>query len=369
MSSPSTSISRPERAEAGGDAGDPVGFLVAQLARAADRRRAARATAAARHRTGISSIAAGDVVGRRGRSPGAGGPDARGRRAARSPPSSAVADAGRPAAPRCRRPSARRRSMIGAPRRVRRRRRAASARHPGGSRPRRARTRQPRRRRARARRSPAPSSLLRSSATAPSALGRLASTSTPRARSIRSVWSRVATDSRTVVRPSARKPRQQDRRLHLRARAPASSQSIGPERGVPDHGQGREGVVAVEPWSTAPIAPQWLDDTSAPDGGATTRRRRGRPSSAGRRACPATSRRLVPELPQSRIAGGLGAGRPRPARRRRSRPSGRRRRAARPCAPRAATIAGRRTDVGAVAGAADPALAVARAARASARDG
>ena len=32
------------------------------------------------------------------------------------------------------------------------------------------------------------------------------STGTPRARSIRSVWSRVATDSRTVVRPSARSP-------------------------------------------------------------------------------------------------------------------------------------------------------------------
>ena len=32
------------------------------------------------------------------------------------------------------------------------------------------------------------------------------STGTPLARSIRSVWSRVATNSRTVVRPSARSP-------------------------------------------------------------------------------------------------------------------------------------------------------------------
>ncbi len=32
------------------------------------------------------------------------------------------------------------------------------------------------------------------------------STGTPRARSMRSVWSRVATDSRTVVIPSARSP-------------------------------------------------------------------------------------------------------------------------------------------------------------------
>ena len=42
-------------------------------------------------------------------------------------------------------------------------------------------------------------------ATAPSARS-VRSTGTPRARSIRSVWSRVATDSRTVVRPSARNP-------------------------------------------------------------------------------------------------------------------------------------------------------------------
>ncbi len=40
--------------------------------------------------------------------------------------------------------------------------------------------------------------------TAPSVTPR--STGTPRARSIRSVWSRVATDSRTVVLPSARTP-------------------------------------------------------------------------------------------------------------------------------------------------------------------
>ena len=42
-------------------------------------------------------------------------------------------------------------------------------------------------------------------ATEPSAAS-VRSTGTPRARSIRSVWSRVATASRTVVRPSARSP-------------------------------------------------------------------------------------------------------------------------------------------------------------------
>ena len=67
------------------------------------------------------------------------------------------------------------------------------------------------------------------------------------------------------------------------------------------------------------------------------RRRRGRRSSAGRRACPLISRRLVPELPQSRMPSGS-AGRRRPARRRGSRPSARSSRLALDRRPEAATI-------------------------------
>ena len=89
------------------------------------------------------------------------------------------------------------------------------------------------------------------------------------------------------------------------------------------------------------------------------RRRRGRLRKGRPARIPRSSRRLVPELPQSRSAAG-------------SRspstpgddddvaervPGRRRRRSARPSAPSAATIAGRRADVGAVAGALDPALA------------
>ena len=70
---------------------------------------------------------------------------------------------------------------------------------------RRARTPPPTRRPARADRSPAPPSLLPPPRRRPSSLA-ARSTGTPRARSMRSVWSRVPTRSRTVVRPSARRP-------------------------------------------------------------------------------------------------------------------------------------------------------------------
>ena len=65
---------------------------------------------------------------------------------------------------------------------------------------------------------------------------------TPRARSIRSVWSRVATASRTVVRPSARS---------AASRIADLTWALGtgvvyvdrPERGATDHGQRWEGIV------------------------------------------------------------------------------------------------------------------------------
>ena len=77
------------------------------------------------------------------------------------------------------------------------------------------------------------------------------STGTPRARSIRSVWSRVATASRTVVRPSARSPAR--RIADFTCALGTGRRDVDrPERGATDHGQRREGVVR-RAWSTAPI--------------------------------------------------------------------------------------------------------------------
>ena len=170
------------------------------------------------------------------------------------------------------------------------------------------------------RRSPAPPALPRpSSATAPSGAVRLARPATPRARSIRSVWSRVATASRTVVRPSAREAREQDRRLHLRARhgrRRVDRPGAGCDRPRSAAG-GSRSAAAVE---RGAHRAQRLDDTSHRTAGATTRRRRGRRSVGSPASMPAISRRLVPELPQSRIAVRLARGRRRPARRPGSRP-------------------------------------------------
>ena len=96
-------------------------------------------------------------------------------------------------------------------------------------------------------------------ATAPSA-DPVRSTGTPRARSIRSVWSRVATDSRTVVRPSARNPA--SRIADFTCALGTGVVNVDrPERGTTDHGQGREGVVPAGVKLRAHRA-QWFDDTS-----------------------------------------------------------------------------------------------------------
>ena len=179
------------------------------------------------------------------------------------------------------------------------------------------------------------------------------STGTPRARSIRSVWSRVATGSRTVVRPSARQPRQQDRRLDLGARDRRRVVDGRAAAVRPMTVRGREGVVPAAARSAAPIAAQRLDDTSRSVG----RRNEASPSRtrdqrAARPATPAIRRRLVPELPQSRIAD---RARVSAVAARRHDPvvdaSGRPRRRAPRVAPRRATTPGRRADVRPVAGA------------------
>ena len=233
---------RAQRAQARGDPGDPVGFLVAQLAGAADR----RSCPSAWPRPGTGP---GSRRSRRRRRRGRG----------RSPWSSDerttqvgdrladvighAASAARPVAPRCRRPSRRSRSMIA--RRVGltptpRRRQLGVGMDRAGDQP------------ERGRRDVARDALIdrlhrrppcdrpghrpiRSVASAPRA--------TPRARSIRSVWSRVATDSRTVVRPSARRPasRIADFTWALGHRRREVDRR---ERGTPDHGQGRKGIVA-----------------------------------------------------------------------------------------------------------------------------
>ena len=128
------------------------------------------------------------------------------------------------------------------------------------------------------------------------------STATPRARSIRSVWSRVATASRTVVRPSARSPAR--RIADFTCALGTGRRDVDrPERGVTDHGQGRKGIVR-RAWSAAPI------ERSGSMIRATGRRRNeaspSRTAVIGRPArIPANRRRLVPELPQSRAAVGL----------------------------------------------------------------
>ena len=124
---------------------------------------------------------------------------------------------------------------------------------------------------------------------------------TPRARSIRSVWSRVATASRTVVRPSARSPasRIADLTWALGTGVATSTARSG-VRPTTVTG-GRES--SDRAWSTAPIA------RSGSMIRATGRRRNeSSPSRTLRNGSPAripaNSRRLVPELPQSRSAAG-----------------------------------------------------------------
>ena len=97
-------------------------------------------------------------------------------------------------------------------------------------------------------------------------------TSMPRARSMRSVWSRVATDSRTVGPSVGPQPGQQDRRLDLSARH-RRRDIDRPERGMADHGEWREGVVAAGVNHGAHGA-QWADDTGHRTAAQRRRRRR-----------------------------------------------------------------------------------------------
>jgi hypothetical protein len=129
---------------------------------------------------------------------------------------------------------------------------------------------------------------------------------------------------------------------------------------VPDHGEGREGIGASTVEHRAHPT-QWLDDTSD----RTAAQRRVTVKDRGHRQAgehPGDQRRLVPELPQSRIVSGS---------RRPSAP------ATRPGTHVPAIVIGShfdrraerahdrrgRADIGAIAGAGDPALAVASAER------
>ena len=130
-------------------------------------------------------------------------------------------------------------------------------------------------------------------------------------------------DRRPALRPQ---PRQQDRRLHLRARHRRRVVDR-PKRGTTDHGQWWEGVVA-RPWRTAPI------ERSGSMIRATGRRRN--ESSPSRTAVTGSPASMPADQPQARP--GVAAiedrrrvrpGRPPRARRPGSRPSGRRPRPAR----------------------------------------
>ena len=193
---------RAEGAQAGGGPGDPVGFLVAELAGAADDGRA-------RPRRSRRGTGRGSRRSRRPRRP------ARARRRAASDERTVRSASGSPT-PSSGASSWRRSVDVGAHRAQDVDDRAAGrvdadvedrrARRRDGSRRRPARRRRPRRR-------PGHCSVTARTATPPStdtatdpSGASVRSTGTPLARSIRSVWSRVATDSRTVVRPSARSP-------------------------------------------------------------------------------------------------------------------------------------------------------------------
>ena len=172
-----------------------------------------------------------------------------------------------------------------------------------GSRRRPARRRPPRRRPGPARRPPAPPPLLRTVHGDPP-VGRVLALDRHAARPQHPLRV-VARGDRFADRrpPLGPQPRQQDRRLDLCARH-RRREVDRPERGVADHGQGREGVVPSGVEHRAHRA-QWFDDTSD----RTAAQRSVAVEDGGHRQPgehPANSRRLVPELPQSRIAVGLG---------------------------------------------------------------
>ena len=172
---------------------------------------------------------------------------------------------------------------------------------------RRARTRPRRRRRAPARRAPHASTSLDAPGRRPAAIGaraRPCPPATPRARSIRSVWSRVATDSRTVV-------------TAVRAGAPASriadlTWALG--HGVrvarsPRSGVRRPTVTGGRELSPAGLerrahAAQRIDDTGHRTASQRCVAVEDVASPADRPGRRPSSRSVVPELPQSRTPSG-----------------------------------------------------------------
>ena len=121
-------------------------------------------------------------------------------------------------------------------------------------------------------------------------------TATPRARSIRSVWSRVATASVTVVSPSAARAASRIADFTW-ALGTGVSYAIGERRERPRTVNGRS-VAPSRPENAAPIARN--GSTTRPIG---RRRSEASPSritvSARPARSPATRRVVVPELPQS----------------------------------------------------------------------
>ena len=109
------------------------------------------------------------------------------------------------------------------------------------------------------------------------------STGTPRARSIRSVWSRVATASRTVVRPSARSPASRIADFTC-ALGTAVVYSIARSGVRPTTvSGGRESL--RRPWSVGAHRAQWFDDTSDRSAAQRIVAVEDAPSVAARRAC------------------------------------------------------------------------------------
>ena len=261
-SSPSMSIRAPEGAQAGGDAGDAVRFLVAQLARAADDGRAATPW-----RRGKAQDR--DLVDRRGDVGRAELDRREARTSGRARSASRLADAvvgarWRPAVvvgavPRCRRPCARRMSMtarrVGLTPTSRSVSSASGWIAPATS------------QNAAAETSPGTRSSI--------ALHRHPSLDRPGHRAVRRVRPldrhapRPQHPLRVVARrdrladrrpPIGPQPGQQDRRLDLGARHRRRDVDR-PERGMTDHGQWWEGVVPAGVEHGAHRA-QWFDDTS-----------------------------------------------------------------------------------------------------------
>ena len=142
---------------------------------------------------------------------------------------------------------------------------------------------------------PATRTVCRPSGAAPS------STATPRARSIRSVWSRVATASVTHVSPSAARPASRIADLTW-ALGTGVSYVIGSSGAWPVIASGSR-VAPPRPANVAPMRPS--GSTTRPIGRRRSEASPSRIANSSRPAStPATRRALVPELPQSRMSVG-----------------------------------------------------------------